>query len=268
MLKLLGVAIVLFAFVGCDGGKSKKDAVEPVVDRRESVISKYKNVVPKKWSEDIDGVVKFLPIKEDFKEKVVALTLDLCGSKNDKLDEELVALLEEKKIPVTFFVNYRWIEKYPEKFERIYTNPLFEVENHGYSHLPASVLGRSIYHISGTKNSAELYDEVVENADFIEKITGRRPRFYRSGTAYYDEYAVAQIYDMGFVPVGFSILGDAGATYPAWKIKNTLLMAKSGDIIICHANHPEKETGRGLRLVLPMLLDRGFRFVRLDEYLK
>lgn len=258
--------VVLAGLFGCRDDADEKIIRGDVAVNRNAVIAKYANVKPTKWSEDIAGVVKVLPVNDG--ENVVALTLDLCGSKRDSLDEELIAFLDEKKIPATFFVNYRWIKKYPEKFERIYKNPLFEVENHGYSHLPASVSGRSIYRIDGTKNSAQLYDEVVENADFIEKITGRRPKFYRSGTAYYDEYAVAQIYDMGFVPVGFSVLGDAGATYSAKKIKEVLLKVKAGDIIICHANHPEKETGRGLRAVLPMLLDRGFSFVRLDEYLK
>lgn len=233
-------------------------------DKKDSIIKKYSNVSPVQWSEDIDGVIKTLPTDE----RVLALTLDACGSKNDSLDEDLIEFLVQNKIPATLFINNRWIKKFPEKFEKLYQNPLFEIENHGLLHAPASVNGRSIYNISGTKNSDELYDEVVLNADYIEKITGRRPKFFRSGTAYYDEYAVRQIYDMGFVPVGFSILGDAGATYNERQIKNALLQSKNGDIIICHANHPEKATGRGLETVIPLLQKRGFRFVRLDEYLK
>ena len=273
MGKIFCVFMMFCILAGCDGRVEKspkssdKDeaiAIQSDSVNKDAIVAKYKNVIPKEWSEDIDGVIKTLPTND----KVLALTLDLCGSKKDNLDEGLVAFLEENKIPVTFFVNYRWIQKFPDKFERLYKNTLFEIENHGYGHLPASVSGRAIYGIGGTKNSAELYNEVVANADFIENITGHRPKFYRSGTAYYDEYAVKQIYDMGAKPVGFSVLGDAGATYPAWKVRDTVLTAKAGDIIICHANHPEKETGRGLMAVLPRLLKRGFRFVRLDEYLK
>ena len=272
MCKIFYMFIVFVSLIGCDGKvkksskmrENRKIVVQLLDNKKDIIVAKYKNVIPKEWSENIDGVIKILPTKD----KVLALTLDLCGSKNDSLDESLVAFLEENKIPVTFFVNYRWIQKFPEKFERLYKNPLFEIENHGYGHLPASVSGRAIYGIYGTKNSGELYDEVIKNAEFIEKITGYRPKFYRSGTAYYDEFAVKQIYDMGFKSVGFNILGDAGATYSAWKVQDVLLTAKAGDIIICHANHPEKGTGLGLKMVLPKLLKRGFRFVRLDEYLE
>ncbi|MBR1544701.1 MAG: polysaccharide deacetylase family protein, partial [Alphaproteobacteria bacterium] len=204
---------------------------------RQAIIEKYSNVTPQQWGENISGVIKTLPTKN----KVLALTLDACGSKNDSLDEDLIAFLTENEIPATLFINYRWIKKYPEKFEKLYSNPLFEIENHGHHHVPASLNGNSIYGIKGTANSYELFNEVVENANYIEKITGRRPKFYRSGTAYYDEYAVRQIYDMGFIPIGFNILGDAGATYTAEQVKNALLKSKPADIIIAHANHPEKQ---------------------------
>ncbi len=262
-MKKFLVAVSLFSVVACS--RENVAVLEKgVKNEKISVIEKYSNVKPNKWSEDISGVVKKLPTTE----KVLALTLDACGSKNDSLDEDLIEFLGKNQIPVTLFINYRWIQKYPEKFEKLSKSPWIEIENHGYSHVPASLNGRSIYGIKGTSNSKELFDEVVINADYIENITGRRPKFYRSGTAYYDEYAVKQIYDMGFIPVGFNILGDAGATYSADQVKAALLKSKAGDIIIAHANHPEKQTGKGLKSVLPLLKAQGYRFVKLEDYLK
>ncbi|MBQ8660135.1 MAG: polysaccharide deacetylase family protein [Alphaproteobacteria bacterium] len=259
MKKFLIITFVVSLFYGCAGNK------ENIYKSDENfIIQKYSNVHPKKWSENIDGVIKNIPTNE----KVLALTLDLCGSKNDSLDEDLVTFLIENEIPVTFFVNYRWIIKHPEKFKKLYSNPLFEIENHGWKHIPASLNGKSIYGIKGTEDAKELYDEVIVNADLIEKTTERRPKFFRSGTAYYDEYAVAQIYDMDFKTIGFNILGDAGATYSAKQVEQALLKSKPSDIIIAHANHPEKETGKGLKSVLPMLKAMGFKFVKLEDYLK
>lgn len=256
MKKILHITFILLFISGCIGNNIKKD--------ENTIIKKYTNVQPKEWSENIDGVVKTLPTNE----KILALTLDLCGSKNDSLDENLVEFLGENEIPVTLFVNYRWIQKFPEKFEKLSKNPLVEIENHGFRHVPASLNGKSIYKIKGTEDAKELWSEVKVNADLIKKLTGRMPKFFRSGTAYYDEYAVAQIYDMGFMPVGFNILGDAGATYSAKQVKNALLKSKAGDIIIAHANHPEKETGAGLKSVLSVLKSQGFKFVKLEDYLK
>ena len=67
---------------------------------------------------------------------------------------------------------------------------------------------------------------------------------------------------MGFKPVGFNILGDAGATYSAKQIKEALMKSKAGDIIIAHANHPEKQTGIGLKSVLPILKSKGFKLMK------
>ena len=192
--------------------------------------------------------------------------MDACGSKTDSLDEDLINFLTRERIPATLFITSRWIDKYPDKFERLAANPLFEIENHGKEHRPASLTGRSIYGIQGTENPMALVKEVADGADKIEKLTGRRPIFFRSGTAYYDEYAVKLIQDLGFQSIGFAVLGDRGATYTAPEVVDAFLTAQAGDIIICHMNHPEKETGKGLMRVLPKLKAQGFRFVLLKDY--
>ncbi len=230
--------------------------------RKLECLWRYGNFEPHQWSETVPQV----RTRIDTDEKILALTMDACGSKTDSLDEDLIEFLIQNEIPATMFITGRWMDKYPEKFARLAANPLFEIENHGIAHRPASLTGQSIYGIAGTKNAGELYDEVALNADKMEKATGRRPVFYRSGTAYYDEGAAQMIEDMGFQTIGFAVLGDKGATYSADEVEAAFLTAKPGDIIICHMNHPEKETGRGLMRVLPKLKARGFRFVLLKDY--
>lgn len=221
---------------------------------------------PKQWGQHLKGVVRTLPLKPN--EQILALTLDLCGSKTDSLDERLISFLETNQIKATFFVGYNWIKKYPKFFERLYKNPLFEIENHGTKHKPASANGRSIYGIKGTKNLAELQDEITKNADLIEQITLKRPKFYRSGTAYYDEIAIGHIYKMGLKPIGFSVLGDGGATFSAKRTQNAFLKSKNGDIIIAHANRPDSQSTQGMILGISVLRSKGFKFVRLDEILE
>lgn len=222
----------------------------------------YRDFRPTQWSETADRV----RTRIDTDEKVLALTMDACGSRTDSLDEELIDFLIQNEIPATLFITGRWMDKYPERFNRLASNPLFEIENHGMTHRPASLTGESIYGIEGTKNAGELFDEVMLNAEKIEKATGQRPIFYRSGTAYYDEGATQMIEDMGFQSIGFAVLGDKGATYSADEVEKAFLTARPGDIIICHMNHPEKETGKGLMRVLPKLKAQGFRFVLLKDY--
>ena len=227
-----------------------------------AIIAKYQNAHPTEWSETVPGVRTRILTDE----KILALTMDACGSKTDSLDEDLIDFLTREQIPATLFITSRWIDKYPDKAARLAANPLFEIENHGRNHRPASLTGQSIYGIAGTEDAATLADEVLYNADKIEALTGRRPIFFRSGTAYYDEQAVRLIADLGFQSIGFAVLGDKGATYTAPEVVQAFLTAKAGDIIICHMNHPEKETGRGLIEVLPQLKAQGFRFVQLKDY--
>lgn len=229
----------------------------------ERISRQFSTSKPTQWGEQVTGVRTRLATTE----KVLALTLDACGSlKGSGVDQQLVDFLVQQQVPATLFVNARWIDANPQLFRQLADNPLFEIANHGMWHKPASINGRSIYGIDGTKDVAELVQEIELNARKIEGITGKRTRWYRSGTAYYDEYAVQVAQALGHEVIGFSVLGDAGATYRAEQVKAALLTSRPGDIIIAHINHPEAGTGPGIMAAVPELRQKGFRFVRLGEY--
>ncbi|MDD5716514.1 MAG: polysaccharide deacetylase family protein [Sulfuricurvum sp.] len=218
---------------------------------------------PKQWGENVTGVVT--TFTSDNKE--VALTFDACGgsAKSSQFDDRLISFLIENHIPATLFINSRWIHSNPDIFARLASNPLFEIGNHGTAHRPLSVEGKSIYNIAGTASVEEVLHEINDNGSLIEKLTGKRPRFFRSGTAYYDEQAVAVAHENGVEIAGFSILGDAGATLGSQEVAHRIANAKSGDIIIMHMNHPESGTGEGVMEGVNKLKEEGFRFIRLSD---
>ncbi|MDR3579923.1 MAG: polysaccharide deacetylase family protein [Oryzomonas sp.] len=230
---------------------------------KQQLTARFSGRKPLQWGETVRGVRTRL----DTGEKVVALTLDACGgTRGNGVDARLVDFLVRERIAATLFVNARWIDANPELFRRLSANPLFEIANHGMWHKPASISGRSVYGIQGTKDAGELVEEIERNARKIEALTGKRPKLYRSGTAYYDEVAVEVSNALGHEVAGFSILGDAGATYSAAQVKAALVKAGPGDIVICHMNHPESGTGAGIMAAVPELRRRGFRFVRMSDY--
>lgn len=241
-------------------------ALESAIDLdslKQQLTARFSGRKPLEWGETASGVRTRL----DTRDKVVALTLDACGSgKGNGVDARLMDFLAQERIPATLFINARWIDANPDLFKRLAANPLFEIANHGLWHKPASVNGRSAYGIRGTKDAGELVEEIERNARKIEALTGKRPKLYRSGTAHYDEVAVEVAGALGHEVAGFSILGDAGATYSAPQVKASLLKAGPGDIIICHMNHPESGTGAGIMAAVPELQRRGFRFVRMSDY--
>ncbi|OAO89132.1 hypothetical protein AXX17_ATUG04130 [Arabidopsis thaliana] len=228
-----------------------------------SLLNRYAKAKPKLWGDHIPGVMTRL----DTKDKVIALTFDACGGpKGNGYDNKLIDYLMEQNIPATLFVNARWIDANPAIFSKLASNPLFEIENHGTEHRPLSVTGRSIYNIRGTKNAAAVITEVNGNEEKIAGLTGRRPLFFRAGTAYYDDVAVAIVHDLGLQPVNYSVLGDAGATYNTNQVYKALLGAKPGSIVIGHMNHPEKDTAEGVMRAVPELRKEGYRFVQLADY--
>lgn len=225
--------------------------------------AEYAGKEPREWGETVTGVKTRLATKD----KVVVLTLDACGSPTGKgIDAELIRFLDKEKVPATLFINARWIDANPELFLELARNPLFTIANHGLLHRPASVNGKSVYGINGTRDVGELVDEIELNARKIRELTGKRSRYYRSGTAYYDELAVQVAERLGHKVIGFSVLGDAGATYTREQVTAALLTSVPGSIVILHMNHPESGTGKGVMAAVPELRKRGFRFVGLSDY--
>lgn len=230
-------------------------------DMKQYLINKYQ--VPKEWGERVTGVKTKLATDE----KVIALTLDACGGLNgSQYDAELIYFLRQEQVPATLFINARWIDTNYWTTWALNRIPLFEIENHGTEHRPLSINGNSAWGIKGTEDASQIVDEVLYNHRKIEKVTGRTPRFFRSGTAYYDEVGVKIANEIGEQVVNYNVLGDAGATFTKEQVRDALLNAESGSIVLLHMNKPAGETAEGLKLAIPELKRRGFRFVKLEDY--
>jgi peptidoglycan/xylan/chitin deacetylase (PgdA/CDA1 family) len=260
MLHVVTAIFVLIMTVSLSICSETLPAIESV---KEQVSVRFSGRKPLHWGENVPGVRSRLATDE----KVIALTLDACGSASGKgVDARLMDFLAREQVPATLFINARWIDANPELFRRLAANPLFEIANHGLRHKPASINGRSAYGISGTRDAGELVEEIELNARKIESISGTRPKLYRSGTAYYDEVAVEISRQLNHEVAGYSVLGDAGATFTADQVKAALLKSTPGDIILCHMNHPGSGTGAGIIAAVPELRKSGFRFVRMSDY--
>jgi len=262
MIKIVHVVPFLLMMMSVSVGLSVASEL-PLKELKDKISAEFYGQTPFEWGENVQGVYTRLKTRD----KVISLTLDACGSAKGKgFDSKLINFFEQNNIPATLFINARWIDANPEQFKILALNPLFEIANHGLLHCPASVNGRSVYGIKGSRNLSELVDEIEGNARKIKDLTGTKTKYYRSGTAYYDEVAVKVSERLGHDVIGFSILGDAGSTYNRNQVKSALLKARPGDIAILHMNHPEGETAEGVIAAVPELKHLGFRFVKLSEY--
>lgn len=194
----------------------------------------------------------------------LALTLDACSG---RFDAALADFLVRERIPATLFVTRRWIRRNAAAVALIKAHAdLFEVENHGASHVPA-VIGpqREVYGIAGLPDLDHLRDEVNGGAGAIEAAFGVRPRWYRGATAVYDPQAMVEIERLGYRIAGFSLNADVGATLPRAAIEQRLQRAQDGDVIIAHLNKPDSDTAEALIAGLAGLRRQGYVFVRLDQ---
>jgi peptidoglycan/xylan/chitin deacetylase (PgdA/CDA1 family) len=235
---------------------------QPARPSRDQIIARFGNLKPQRWGLSLPGTATTLNAGA----AGIALTFDCCGGPGGNAwDTKLLDVLRSNGTPAMFFLNSRWVQANPALARDIAGDPLFEVGNHGTRHLPLSVSGQSAYGIPGTRNAGEVYDEVMGNQDVLTAATGKVPRFFRPGTAYFDDVSIQLVRALGLIPTDFSLNADGGATFPAGTVAKTLQSAGEGHIVIAHANHPLGGTAAGFAKALPVLKSRGAKFVRLSD---
>lgn len=227
---------------------------------RQEIEERYRGRVPSWFDLAGRGIVSSTPSPG------VCLTLDGCGGPGGSgADLALIDMLIGQEVPFTAFLNYRWVEANPGLTDRLAAETTVEIGNHGTAHLPLSVTGASAYGIRGTADAAAVWDEIMGNQEALTSRTGTAPRFFRPGTAYWDDVSVEIANDLGLVPAGLSINADGGATLPPAAVEAELRRARPGDIVISHLNQPEAGTGRGYAAAVPAMVSEGIRFLTLSQ---
>jgi len=236
------------------------------LSKKAEVKKKFAHVSAGHWGEFVKGVDQEIVTRE----KIIALTFDACGGsrKGNGYDSLLIKYLRKDSIPATLFVTGLWIDANYKTFINLVKDSLFEIENHGLNHRPCSVNGANEFGIQGTRSITDAYDEIEANAEKIELITGRRPLFFRSATAFTDEACAKMATMLGITFVSFDVLsGDAIPKTPKTTIvSNVLEHVRPGALVIMHFNHPENKTYEALQVLIPKLKAEGYKFVKLQGY--
>lgn len=213
---------------------------------------------PEAWGMDLPGIVRTVPTVPG--RRTMALTFDACSGDED---QKLLDTLHEFGVPATLFVNSRWIDLHADLTRQLIADPLFSVQNHGTTHLPLSVTGRAAYGIAGTATIDQALDEVTGCRDRVRSAYGHTMTWFRSGTAHYDDVAVAMCDAHGIKIAGFTTNIDSGATAKASTVTAEILGAPDGSIGLGHMNHPESGTAAGVRAALQRLHGQNVNFVKL-----
>jgi len=230
---------------------------------KKRILDQFKHPKPGRFSEFVKGAKKDL----DTQQKVIALTFDACGGRHSGYNVKLIEYLRQEKIQATLFVSGLWIEKNKEIFQDLAKDPLFEIENHGLLHRTCSINGSSKYGVIPTRNMGDVIDEMELNARKIEELTGRRPIFFRSATAYTDEASVKVAQHLSMEVVSYDILsGDAMHSSARTMARNIVKGARHGAVVIMHFNHPEWRVVEALQAAIPALRVKGYTFGKLEDF--
>ncbi|MEE1791892.1 polysaccharide deacetylase family protein [Streptomyces sp. BE308] len=209
-------------------------------------------------------------------DKVVALTFDADmtadqGSRaaaGEQFDNPpLIALLRRLKVPSTVFMTGRWAEEYPEQARSIGTDALFEIANHSYSH---HAFASPCYGLPVVDRDGMLGD--VEQAFAAFRKAGARNvvPYFRFPGGCYDDASLRALAPAKVTAVQWDVIsGDAFATDADAVAEQVLDGVRPGSLVVMHCTRSAAPvTEEAVRQVVPELLRRGYRFVKVSELMR
>jgi len=196
---------------------------------------------------------QYEPIYEGKKnKKMMAFTCNVAWG--NEYIPKLLNIFDEKNIKITFFIEGRWADNFPEILKLIHSKG-HEIGNHGYSHAHHSQL-------SLEQNS----EEIRKAAEAIEKVTNDKLTLFAPPYGEFSEETIKAANNLNYKLIMWSIdtidWKKPGVQYIVNKV---LENAGNGKIVLMH---PTEETVRALPTIIDNLHREGYRITTVSEILK
>lgn len=180
----------------------------------------------------------------------VALTMN-CAWNADDIDQ-ILEVLKQNNVKITFFLVGDWIDKFPEAVKKIYEDG-HEIASHSNTHPHVNNLSYE-----------ENIEEIEKSNEKIEKITGQRTQIYRAPYGEYNNTVIQAAQDKGYYTIQWSLdtLDYIGLTGDEmWnRIQDKV---KAGDIILTH--NGTKHTADSLDMLIKNIKQKGFEIVTVSN---
>lgn len=182
-------------------------------------------------------------------------------------DTRITNYLSAHQIPSTFFLTGLWAESYPNATRELAQNPLFEIENHTYSH--PSMAG---YCFDQPQIPQSQYSSEIEKTQqILKKIADVTPHYFRFPGGCYNQSDLNLVKDEGLQTVHWDVVANDGFNNNEQQvISNVLNETQNGSIIVMHIGGPTTNTpvtALALPIIVNALKKRGFEFVTVSELL-
>lgn len=183
-------------------------------------------------------------------ENVVALSFDAAwgAEKTDRLIE----ILQREEAKATFFLVGMWVEKHPDKLEKIHESG-YEIGTHSNTHPDMTKIAA---------NKVKL--ELETSSKLIEDTIGVRPKFFRPPFGAYNDTLINTAEELGLMTIQWDVDSLDWKNYTAEQIAVRVLKGvKNGSIVLMH--NDGENTARALELILAGLKNKGFKTVGMSE---
>lgn len=196
---------------------------------------------------------KELPIYSvETDEKKIALSFDAAWGNEDT--DEILSILKEHDVRVTFFMTGGWVEKYPEDVKKI-QEAGHDLGNHSENH----------------KNMSQLSDddcqtELLKVHEKVKELTGVEMDLFRPPYGDYDDEVIINAKSCGYHTIQWDVDSLDWKDYGVDSIIKTVTEHKNlqnGSIILMH--NGAKYTAEALPQVITKLKELGYEFVPISE---
>jgi peptidoglycan/xylan/chitin deacetylase (PgdA/CDA1 family) len=212
----------------------------------------------------------------------IALTFDLCEQPHEiaGYDSAIVDYLRDTKTKATFFAGGKWMANHEVRAREIIADPLFEVGNHTWEHrnlravrgqlLWNEIIGAQLAYIEihrGLVRDQCIADNRVRMVGSLV-MQGGQPSLFRFPFGACDPQSLHAVGDAGLVAIQWDISsGDSMLGLTAQSMAQAVVNgARSGSIVLFHANGRGWQTAQALRLIVPALRQK-YELVTVSELL-
>ena len=182
--------------------------------------------------------------------KLIALTFD--DGPNDITTPKVLDILEEHKIPASFFVIGQFINDDTARQMKRAISLGCEIQNHSFTHSFMTQL-----------TAEQIAEEVRKTDELIVKYTGTKPWLFRPPYINHNQ-SMHEVIGLTFINGVGCRDWEAGQSAQA-RYEELMPKVKDGDIILLHDFEGNGNTVEALKKIIPELKEQGYKFVTVSQ---
>ena len=182
----------------------------------------------------------------------VSLSFDAAWGNEDT--QEILNILKNHDVHVTFFMTGDWVEKYPDDVKAIYEAG-HDLGNHSETHPNMSQL-----------SNEQKTEELMLVHKKVKELTGEDMYLFRPPYGDYDDEVILNAKENGYYTIQWDVDSLDWKDYGVDSIVDTVVNHKNlgnGSIILCH--NGAKYTKDALDAMINGLQEKGYEIVPVSE---